>query len=660
MTNHSSVPTTKTPLWTPEETKVTSSQMYLFMEFINKRENLSILSYNELHQWSVSQIEKFWAAVWAYANIRYSEKYHKVVEDLNLMPGTKWFPGARLNFAENLLRFRDDRVAVVSRTENPENRESYSYKELYSMVAKLAACLKKFGVEKGDRVAGYVANTPKTIVAMLAATSLGAIWTSCSPDFGWKGALDRFGQTRPKILFASDGYFYNGKTFPRLDRIQKLSENIDSIEHTIIMPYINDLTGAENIKNVSVFDELILNESAEEIDFVQTEADHPVYILYSSGTTNIPKCITHGAIGTLLQHFKELSLHTNVDRKSSLCYFTTCGWMMWNWMVSTLMTGAKLVLFDGSPFYPGPEVLWKIVEDEELTVFGTSAKYLDALEKTGIRPINDFNLTKLKVICSTGSPLSAESFQYVYRDIKQDVQLSSIAGGTDIISCFMLGNPMLPVYEEEIQCLGLGMDVQAFNDDGKAVVAERGELVCASPAPSMPIYFYNDPEMQKYKAAYFGVYPGIWHHGDYVEITKEGGVIMFGRSDATLNPGGVRIGTAEIYKPLDTMREIVDSLVVGQKWDNDERVLLFVKLANGLQLTDDMVKNIKIAIRNNASPRHVPAKVIQISDIPYTRTGKKVEMAVRKVIHGDPVKNVTALANPEVLDMYKDLSELEN
>lgn len=657
MTSNVSSSSTNSPLWVPGKERAQSSQMAKFIGFINEREKLDIKTYAELHKWSVQNIETFWAAIWDLAQIKYSKNYDSVLEGADNMPNCKWFSGAKLNFAENILRYKDDQTAVVFRNENHDTRYSYTYRELYSMVAKLAAYLKKLGVKKGDRVAGYVANTPKTLAAMLATTSLGAVWTSCSPDFGWKGALDRFGQTEPKVLFASDGYYYNGKAFPRLDRIEKLCNNINSIKHVIVIPYIG--MEVDKDENHSIFDEILQTETAAEIEFVQTEADHPVYILYSSGTTNVPKCITHGAIGTLLQHYKELTLHTNVSRNSTLFYFTTCGWMMWNWMASTLMTGAKLVLFDGSPFSPGPEVLWQIAEEEKLTVFGTSAKYLDALEASGLKPKDKFNLENLEVICSTGSPLPAEGFHYVYRDIKENVQLSSIAGGTDIISCFMLGNPMLPVYEEEIQCLGLGMDVHAFDEEGKSVIGQRGELVCCSPAPSMPIYFYNDPDKEKYTSAYFSVYAGIWHHGDYVEITEHGGVIMFGRSDATLNPGGVRIGTSEIYKPLDAIKEIEDSLVIGQKWDNDERVLLFVKLAEGISLTDDLIKTIKTAIRNNASPRHVPAKVIEIKDVPYTRTGKKVELAVRKVIHGDTVKNVSALANPEVLDYYKDLKELK-
>ncbi len=656
---HSSTTTDSRLLWSPTPEQVQQSRMARFMQLVNDRFGLSMTQYSELHAWSVAHLSDFWAMMWEYAEIRASVPYQQVVDDPPVMPGTKWFSGARLNFAENLLRYRDDREALVFRGENG-NRYSLSYAELYALVAKLAQAFKKFGVEKGDRVAGYVANTPETVAAMLATTSLGAIWTSCSPDFGEHGALDRFGQTRPKLLFAYNGYHYNGKTLSRLPQIAYLSKELDSVEHTIVVPFVEGAGDLSDIPNAVNLPDLLAEQDATEIDFVQTEADHPVYILYSSGTTGVPKCITHGAIGTLLQHYKELALHTDLDREDSIFYFTTCGWMMWNWLVSSLMIGSRVVQFDGSPFYPGPEVLWELAEQENVSVFGTSAKYLSALEDSGLKPGERFDLSKVNAILSTGSPLSLESFRYVYRDIKKDVRLSSIAGGTDIISCFMLGNPMLPVYEEEIQCLGLGMKVEALNDDGVPVIGEKGELVCSAPAPSMPIYFWNDENGSKYHEAYFSVYPNRWRHGDYLRVSEHGGVVMLGRSDATLNPGGVRIGTAEIYKPVDQIPEIIDSLVVGQKWDNDERVVLFVKLAEGSELDDALIKKIKTTIRQKASPRHVPAKIVAVQDIPYTRTGKKVEMAVRKVIHRDEVKNLTALANPDVLKYYKDLDELKS
>ncbi|RJO67261.1 MAG: acetoacetate--CoA ligase [Myxococcales bacterium] len=649
----------KKPLWTPSPEYAQNSRMAKFLHFINKREKTKFSTYEDLYRWSVSSIDRFWAAIWDFGEIRFSKPYEKVVEDLSVMPGTKWFPGARLNFAENLLRYRDDREALIFRGET-SRRYVMTYAELYSTVARLAAALKKMGVRKGDRVAGYVANIPETVAAMLAVTSLGAVWSSCSPDFGWTAARDRFGQIRPKVLFGVDGYFYNGKTFKRLDQLQALVREIDSIEKVVVVPFTDPNPDLSSVPKAVSYKTLLEEETAQEIEFVQTEADHPVYVLYSSGTTAVPKCITHGAVGTLLQHFKELALHTDVSRETSICYFTTCGWMMWNWMASSLMLGARIVLFDGSPFAPGPEVLWKIAEQEKLTVFGTSAKYLASLEEAGLKPKEKFDLSPLKVICSTGSPLSPESFRYVYRDIKSDVQLSSIAGGTDIVSCFMLGNPLLPVYEEEIQCIGLGMKVEALDENGKPVIGERGELVCSAPAPSMPIYFWNDPNMEKYQGAYFMAYPGKWRHGDYIVIARHGGVVMLGRSDATLNPGGVRIGTAEIYNPVGKLPEIADSLVVGQKWNNDERVVLFVKLAEGVTFDEALAKKIKDAIRTNASPRHVPAKIIPVTDIPYTRTGKKVELAVRKILNGEEVTNRSALANPNVLDIYKNIPELKD
>ena len=656
MTEHSGT-TGKVPLWTPSSEYAQNSRMAAFIRSVNERLNTGFTGYRELFEWSVTEIESFWAALWDHAQIRASRPYEKVVEDL-VMPGTKWFTGARLNFAENLLRFRDEGEALVFCMESGRH-SAMTYAELYSAVARLASALKKMGVREGDRVAGYAANTPETVVAMLATTSLGAVWTSCSPDFGEKGALDRFGQTLPKILFATDGYIYNGKVFDRRERIRALAEKIESIEKVIVMALVEEKPDISSVPNAVLFSDLLEGEDAGEIEFVQTPADHPVYILYSSGTTDVPKCITHGAVGTLLQHYKELALHTNVDRETSIFYFTTCGWMMWNWLVSGLMLGARVVLYDGSPFHPGPDVLWKLAEKERLSVFGTSARYIAALEESGLKPKDDFDLSALKVICSTGSPLSAESFRYVYRDIKRDVQLASISGGTDIISCFMLGNPMLPVYEEEIQCIGLGMKVEALDEEGKPVIGRQGELVCSAPAPSMPICFWNDPDMEKYRGAYFDTYPGKWRHGDYIEITPRGGVIMYGRSDATLNPAGVRIGTAEIYRTIEGMPEIADSVVVGQKWGGDERVVLFVKLAEGVTLDDALVKKIRTTIRNSASPRHVPAKVIPITDIPYTLTGKKVEMAVRKVIHGEEVKNKSALVNQESLEQYRDLPQLK-
>ncbi len=659
MSETSSAPASKTPLWSPSDERVSRSAMRTFLDTVNRAYGLELNTYDDLYTWSISHIPDFWRTIFCEAEIRRSAPFESVVENLDTMPGTKWFPGARLNFAENLLRFRDDREALVAWRED-KSVQRITYRELYDEVSRLTKALKKLGVSKGDRVAGYLPNGVHAVVAMLASTSLGAIWSSGSPDFGVQGATDRFGQIEPKVLFCADGYLYNGKTFDRLGHAEEISKNIGSIKHIIVVPFVEKRADLSRLPEAVHYDDLIADEAPGDIDFVQTPADHPVYILYSSGTTGVPKCIVHGAIGVLLQHYKELHLHTDVNRDTSIFYFTTCGWMMWNWLVSSLMLGARTVLFDGSPFYPGPEILWEMAEKEKLTVFGTSAKYLSALEDSGLKPCEKFDLEPLKVICSTGSPLARKSFHYVYRDIKKDVQLSSIAGGTDIISCFMLGNPMLPVYEEELQCRGLGMKVEAFDDEGKGVIGREGELVCTAPAPSMPVFFWNDPDMKKYKAAYFDVYPGVWRHGDFVVIGENGGVVMHGRSDATLNPGGVRIGTAEIYNQLEPMSEIQDSLVIGQKWEDDERVVLFVVLAPGVEFSAELEKTIRTRIRSNASPRHVPAKIIPVEAIPYTRNGKKVEVAVRKLIHGRPVKNREALANPESLDLYVDMEALKS
>jgi acetoacetyl-CoA synthetase len=494
---------------------------------------------------------------------------------------------------------------------------------------------------------------------MLAATSIGAIWSSCSPDFGIKGVLDRFGQIEPRILFTADGYFYNGKGFDSLDRISEIIKYLPSIEKIVGVPYKDMEPDIAAMANTVLFGDF-LAQDAKDLTFEQLPANHPLYILYSSGTTGVPKCIVHGAVGTLLQHIKELKLHSDVKREDTIFYFTTCGWMMWNWLVSSLALGARVFLYDGSPFYPDPGAMWQMAQDEKITIFGTSAKYMAALEKAGVKPKKSYDLTSLKAILSTGSPLSAESFEFVYRDIKDDLCLSSISGGTDIISCFALGNPMGPVYSSELQCRGLGMRVEAYDEQGNPVTGHKGELVCTMSAPSMPIYFWNDADNIKYRQAYFDIYPGVWQHGDYVEITETGGVVIYGRSDATLNPGGVRIGTAEIYRQVENIPEIVDSLVVGQDWEDDVRIVLFVKLREDAKLTGELVDRIKTTIRKNCTPRHVPAKVLAVKDIPYTISGKKVELAVQNVVHGREVKNKDALANPEALDCYVDLPELQS
>ena len=644
-------------LWQPSQERIENTNMFQFMQYVNRRFGKNLQNYDQLYEWSVTQIPDFWAAVWDFGEVICSAPYSDVVDDFTKMPGATWFKGARLNFAENLLRYRDDRVALSFKGEGAET-VSITYAQLYDRVARLAKALRDMGLHAGDRVAGFMPNMLETVVGMLATTSIGAIWTSCSPDFGIKGVLDRFGQIEPRVLFTPDGYMYNGKKFDSLEKISEVVKQIPSIEKVVVVPYITDAPNLGVVPNGVLFDDFLAKESNLEITFEQLPANHPLYIMYSSGTTGVPKCIVHGVGGTLLQHIKELKLHTDVKRDDTIFYFTTCGWMMWNWLVSSLALGARVLLFDGSPFFPRPGSLWQMAAEEKVSIFGTSAKYLAAVEKAGVKPKETYDLSALKAVLSTGSPLSIESFAYVYRDIKEDLVLSSISGGTDIISCFALGNPIGPVYAGELQCRGLGMKVQAYSDDGKPVLREKGELVCTAAAPSMPIYFWNDPDGQKYRNAYFETWPNIWSHGDYIEITEHGGVIIYGRSDATLNPGGVRIGTAEIYRQVENIPEVLDSLVIGQDWDNDVRVILFLKLREGHQLTDDLVKRIKTTIRENTTPRHVPAKIIAVADIPYTISGKKVELAVRKIIHNQEVKNKDALANPEALDLYKGLAEL--
>ena len=645
------------PLWTPSPEKVADATMTQYLTYLAQERGLTFPRYADLWEWSVTDRAAFWETIWAFGEIRASQGPDTIVENPDAMPGARWFVGARLNFAENLLRFRDDHPALVFQSEGAAPR-SLTYAELYDRVSRLAKALAAQGVTVGDRVVGFMPNMPESIIAMLAATSLGAIWSSCSPDFGIKGVLDRFGQIAPKVLFTADGYTYNGKPWSSLERISGVLEELPSVEKVVVIPNISAAPDLTAVPRAVVLDDFMAAQAGD-IPFAQLPFDHPLYIMYSSGTTGVPKCIVHGAGGTLLQHIKELWLHTNVSRDSKIFYFTTCGWMMWNWLVSALTAGATVLLYDGSPFAPDPAVLWRFAEAQKMTVFGTSAKYLAALEKTGLKPGQDFDLSPLQTVCSTGSPLSVESFEFVYRDIKKDVCLSSISGGTDIISCFALGNPIGPVYPGELQCRGLGMKMEAYDEAGNGVMNTKGELVCTKPFVSMPIHFWNDPDQAKYRAAYFERFPGIWHHGDFVELTSHDGVIIYGRSDATLNPGGVRIGTAEIYRQVESLDEVLDSLVVGQDWEDDVRVVLFVKLREGGELTPDLIQKIKATIRANTTPRHVPARIIAVTDIPYTISGKKVELAVRKVIHRQPVLNQDALANPESLDLYKDLRELQ-
>ncbi|MGB2451061.1 MAG: acetoacetate--CoA ligase [Porticoccaceae bacterium] len=643
-------------LWQPSAEQIKRSHMQRFQQQLKSQLNLSFANYEELHQWSVDNPEQFWEQLWHYTDIRASEPYSAVLTDGEKFPGAQWFQDAKLNFAENLLRNRSDKIALIAHLENG-SRRTLSYSELYLQVTQLAAALRNAGVTKGDPVAGFMPNVPETIVAMLATSSIGAIWSSCSPDFGINGVMDRFGQIEPKVLFACNGYYYNGKTIDSTPRVQQIVEQIASIEQLILVP----VTEAVNpIPQAVAYPDFLVEENPPQLQFEQLPFDHPLYIMYSSGTTGVPKCIVHGAGGTLIQQLKEQQLHTDLQPEDVLFYFTTCGWMMWNWLVAGLASEATLVLYDGSPFYPQPRSLIDMAEQEKVSIFGTSAKYIAALEKAHVVPRETHQLDSLKAILSTGSPLSHESFRYVYRDIKADVCLSSISGGTDILSCFVLGNPSLPVWEGEIQCRGLGMAVEIWDDQGRAVTEQKGELVCVKPFPSAPIYFWNDPENKKYLGAYFDTYANIWAHGDYGEITAHNGMIIHGRSDAVLNPGGVRIGTAEIYRQVEKLDEVIDSICIGQDWEEDVRVVLFVVLRSGLSLDNKLIDKIRSTIRRETTPRHVPAKVIAVTDIPRTISGKIVELAVRKVVHGQVVNNTDALANPEALKLFKGLPELQD
>jgi len=646
-----------TPLWTPSSERIEHAQITAFMGFVNRRFDLALRDFDALYQWSVDCDEDFWLAVWDFCELIASERGATVVVDRDQFPGARWFPDARLNFAENLLRYRDDRVALVALLENG-SRETCTYAELYTRVAGLAARLRAEGVQAGDRVAGFMPNIAETVIAMLATTSIGAVWSSCSPDFGINGVMDRFGQIEPKVLFSADGYFYNGKTCDSLERLAEIANRIDSIERVVVVPVINAKPELAGIPHAVLFDDY-RDTDATEVEFAQLPFDHPLYIMYSSGTTGMPKCIVHGAGGTLIQHLKEHRLLVDLTRDDVFFYFTTCGWMMWNWLVSGLATGCTLVLYDGSPFARRGKVLLNAIDDEGISVFGVGAKYIAALEKQGLKPRQSHKLERLKTILSTGSPLSHESFDYVYRDIKTDVCLSSISGGTDILSCFVGGSPILPVYKGEIQARGLGMAVEIWNDDGRPVVGEKGELVCVKPFPCAPIGFWNDPDGSKYRGAYFESWPNIWAHGDYGEITGTGGIVIHGRSDAVLNPGGVRIGTAEIYRQVEKLEEVQESIVIGQEWKDDVRVVLFVILSEGVALDDALKDRIRAVIRENTTPRHVPAIILAVSDIPRTISGKIVELAVRNVVHGRPVKNTDALANPAALELFRDLPELQ-
>jgi len=651
--------TTPPILWQPSKDRIARSNITAFIKQVNKDYKAGLTDSDALFDWSVSKPEQFWTAIWDFCGVIAETRGTRVLVDADKMPGAQWFPDAKLNFAENLLRRRDDTDAMVFWGEDKVKRRM-SYAEVYGAVSRTAQAMSAAGVKEGDRIAAFMPNMPETIIFMIAASSLGAIWSSCSPDFGAQGVIDRFGQIEPKLLFAVEGYHYNGKTLDTLPRIAEIVARLPSVERTIIVSYTREQPDISAIPRAVHLAAFVAPYRGKTIAFRRLPFNHPLYILYSSGTTGVPKCIVHGAGGTLLQHLKEHRLHTDLKRGDRLFYFTTCGWMMWNWLATGLASEATLLLYDGSPFYPGPRILFDLADAESMTVFGTSAKYIDSLNKVNAKPMATHKLTSLKTMASTGSPLVAEGFDYVYRAIKKDLLLSSISGGTDIVSCFVLGNPTQPVYRGEIQYRGLGLNVQVFDDDGKPVVGEKGELVCTAPFPSMPVRFWNDPDGAKYRAAYFERFPGIWCHGDYMELTERGTSIIYGRSDATLNPGGVRIGTAEIYRQVEQLNEVVESLVIGQDWYNDVRVVLFVRLRDGMTLDDALSKRIREQIRGNTTPRHVPAKIVQVADIPRTKSGKIVELAVRNIVHGRPVKNSEALANPEALEHFRNRAELSS
>jgi len=634
------------PLWRPSAERAARSALAGFMQRAG-----GFADYAALHRWSVERSEDFWNHVWDFCGVE-GDKGARTLLDGDRMPGAKWFPDARLNFAQNLLRQADDSAAIVFWGED-RVKKRLSRRQLHALVSRLQQALAAAGVRKGDRVAGYLPNLPESVAAMLATASLGATWSSCSPDFGVQGVLDRFGQIEPKVLFCADGYLYGGKEFDTQDKARAVLAQLPSVRRCVTLPYLGAKVsaGQELEQFIAPFD-------ARPVEFEQVEFDHPLYILFSSGTTGAPKCIVHGTGGTLLQHLKEHRLHSDVGPGDRVFYFTTLGWMMWNWLVSGLAAGATLLLYEGSPFVARARILFDLADAEGMTHFGTSAKFIDAIAKVGLKPRATHKLEKLRAVLSTGSPLLPEGFDYVYANVKQDLCLSSISGGTDIVSCFVLGCPILPVWRGEIQCKGLGLAVDVFDEHGKPVTREKGELVCTRPFPAMPVGFWNDPDGARYHAAYFEKYPNVWRHGDWCEITAHGGMIIYGRSDAVLNPGGVRIGTAEIYRQVEQLDEVLESLVIGQDWQGDVRVVLFVKLKDGQVLNEHLINRIKKRIRENTTPRHVPAKVLQVADIPRTKSGKIVELAVRDVVHGREIKNIEALANPEALDYFRGRAEL--
>ena len=648
-------------LWEPSAEKRQQANLSRLMKQVEQRYSLSFDDYHAFYQWTIHQPEQFWAACWDFFEVIVSRPYSRVLEDADRMPGARWFPGSQLNFSENLLRFRDDHTALVFWGED-KVRCHLSYAELYDATTRLAGFLREQGVTRGDRVAGFMPNLPETVIAMLATASLGAIWSSCSPDFGTEGVVERFGQIEPKVLITADGYFYKGRTFDCSQKVDQVLQAIPSIQNVVVVNYVGDVLGEEKSiefsRRTDQWSDVLEASSNEKLDFEQVPFDHPLYIMFSSGTTGKPKCIVHSVGGTLLEHLKEHVLHTDVKRDDNMFYATTCGWMMWNWLVSGLATGATVVLYDGSPMLHGLQILFEMADAERVSVFGTSAGFISAIKKAGLKPADSHRLSALRAILSTGSTLAPECFDYVYHHIKGDICLSSISGGTDIIGCFALGCPLIPVYRGQLQARSLGYAVNVFDDHGKAVSGRKGELVCTAPFPSMPVSFWNDPDGSKYHRAYFERYQGVWHHGDYVMLTAQQGMIFYGRSDAVLMPGGVRIGTAEIYRLVETIGQGENSIVIEQEWNQDTRVVLFVQLSEGLALDDKLREHIQAVIREGATPRHVPAKIIEVADIPVTRSGKISELAVKNMVHGRPVKNAQALANPESLQCFRDLDEL--
>ncbi len=637
-------------IWEPGTTRIRASAMYRFMH------QQGFDNYAELHRWSIDNSPAFWSALCEFCGIRFDRPAKTILARPDNIMDAGWFEGAQLNFAAHLLRHTGSEAAIVFCGEDGTRRE-ISRDDLRKLVARIAVSLRSSGVEKGDRVTGFLPNCPEAIIAMLATTSIGAIWSSCSPDFGINGVVDRFGQIEPKVLFATNAYFYNGKICDSRATVAAVAKAIPSLVRTVIVPFIDQAPVDTGIDSTVLWQDFLAEDASLEITSV--DFNHPLYVMYSSGTTGVPKCIVHGHGGTLLQQSKEHVLHTGVTEGDKLFYFTTCGWMMWNWLVCGLGTGATLILFDGAPFFREGRILWEIAEREGISIFGTSAKYISALENTSVRPKDDFLLPELRAVLSTGSPLAPASFDFVYEAIGSDLQLASISGGTDILSCFALGNPMLPVRRGELQCKGLGMATEIYDENGRSVTGEHGELVCTKPFPSTPVGFWNDPDGVRYRAAYFERFPGVWAHGDFAELTEDGGMVIHGRSDSVLNPGGVRIGTAEIYRQVEKLDEVVESIAIGQNWDDDVRVVLFVLLKDGIDLNDELVDRIRKTIRENTTPRHVPAKVISVPEIPRTRSGKIVELAVRSVVHGEAVKNTEALANPEALQYFRGLPELE-